>query len=309
MRWKFYLLALLPNLILAQQNKSRFELGLQLDNDSFVSTYNDFYYTNGIFLFGNYVSKKSSDSKKIVNGFKIGQEIYNPRIVKAEIPEDQNRPYAGYLFAEYSSTKMHQSNQVLKMAFRLGLIGPDSKAEDIQNWIHDTFGFGEIAGWNYQVKNLLAVQFGLDYSTPILSEITSDRIDFHLYAQNEIGTAFVGFNAGTLARISLSKPLTAMQDSNFYNGLGSSGKELYFYILPKINLQLYDATIQGSMFNQESPVTFNLKPLRFKGEAGLRFKYNDYNLSFVFNYSTDQIKNSSTTGFYYGSLVGSYTFK
>lgn len=304
---KFLLLTFIPGLVWAQ-NKPNFELGLQLDNDSFASTYNDFYYTNGLIVFGNYVSKNSSESKKVIHGFKIGQQIYNPRNVKSMFPEDHNRPYAGYLFAEYSNTKMYESNEVLKISYRLGIIGPGSKAEDFQDWMHQTFAFGDIIGWENQIQNLPAVQFGFDYSKPIFSKITSDKIDFHLYSQNEIGTAFVGFNAGPLARISLSKSLTPMLNSNFYNGLNNLKKELYLFIVPKINLQLYDATLQGSMFNNESPVTFDLKPLRFKGEAGLKFKYSNYNLSCSFNYTTDEIRNSSATGFYYGSIIGSYVF-
>lgn len=290
------------------QHKPNFELGLQLDNDSFFSTYNDFYYTNGIFAFANYNSTESTEEKRIIHGFRVGQQIYNPREVKSPYPEDHNRPYAGYLFGEYNLTKMYLSNQVFGMSFRLGIIGPDSKAEDFQKWMHNNFGFGELIGWEYQVQNLAVVQFGVNYSNPILSKITSDKIDFHLSTQAEIGTAFSGGSIGTLGRISLSKNIIPMQNSNFYNGLANSKKELYFFVLPKINIQLYDATIQGSLFNNDSPVTYDLKPIRFKGEAGFKFKYNQYNLSCIFNYTTDEIKGNSATGFYYGSLVGSYQF-
>ena len=306
MRYLLLLWLLLPTFGWTQKNN--FELGLQLDNDSFVSTFNDFYYTSGLFLFANYRSAKSTSEKKIVHGFKIGQQIYNPRDVKSVLPEDHNRPYAGYLFAEYNRTKMYSSNRIIGMSFKLGVVGPDSKAVDFQNWMHDAFGFGEIMGWEQQIQNLLAIQFELRYSKPILKGVTSDKIDFHLLAATEIGTAFSSLNIGTLSRISLSKPLKAMHNSNYYNGLGSTVKELYFFVSPKVNAQAYDATIQGSMFTNESPVTFNLKPIRFNGEAGLKIKYYQYNLSCMINYTTDEIKNSSATGYFYGSIVGSYVF-
>ncbi|MGC4040726.1 MAG: lipid A deacylase LpxR family protein [Flavobacterium sp.] len=307
MRFKFSLLLLVPMLFYPQQ-KPNFEIGLQVDNDSFVSTYNDFYYTAGTFIFANSLSKKSTEDKKIIYGFKVGQQIFNPRYVKSPYPEDHNRPYAGYLFGEYSQTKMYRSNQVFGFSLRLGVVGPNSKAEQFQDWMHSTFGFGEIIGWEYQIHNLLAVQFGANYSKPIFSKISNDKIDFHLCTDAEIGTAFTGMDVGTLGRISLSKSIVPMQQSNYYNGLGSSRKELYFFVLPKINLRLYDATIQGSLFNDDSPVTFNLKPIRFKGEAGLKFKYNRYNLSCIFRYTTDEIKGNSAAGYYYGSLSGSYQF-
>lgn len=303
-RYSLLLFLLIPTLIWAQ-DKPNFEIGVQVDNDSFTSTYNDFYYTNGLFVFANYVSKKSTAEKKIIHGFKIGQQIYNPRYVKSPFPEQQNRPYAGYLFGEYNWTKMCQSNQVLGISFRLGVIGPNSKAEEFQDWMHSTFGFGEIIGWNYQIRNLAVAQLGFNYSKPIAS---ADKMDLNLYTRAEAGTAFTGINVGALGRISLSKSITSMLNSNFYNGLGNAKKELYFFVLPKINLQLYDATIQGSMFNDESPVTFDLKPIRFKGEAGFKFRYEHFNFSAIFNYTTGEIKNSSATGFYYGTLSGSYAF-
>jgi hypothetical protein len=307
MRYQFLLFLLIPAFAWTQENPN-FELGLQLDNDSFASAYNDFYYTNGIFLFANYISGKPIANQKVIDGFKIGQQIYNPRDMKSPFPKDHNRPYAGYLFAEYNKAKMYQSNTVLGLSFRLGVVGPNSKAEDFQKWMHNAFRFGHLIGWEQQIQNLVAVQVGLNYSKPIFQKITTDKLDFNLNAQTELGTAFSSINIGALGRISLSKPIIPMQDSNFYNGLGNAKKEFYFYVLPKLNLQLYDATIQGSLFNDDSPVTFNLNPVRFKGEAGLKFRYSHYNFSCIFNYTTEEIKNNSATGYYYGSLIGTYVF-
>jgi hypothetical protein len=53
---------------------------------------------------------------------------------------------------------------------------------------------------------------------------------------------------------------------------GSSESEFYFYIAPSINYQLYDATIQGSLFSNRSPITFSLVPYRFNGEAGFKYR-------------------------------------
>lgn len=306
MRSQLLLLLFIPAWCWAQ-NQPKIEFGFQVDNDSFTSAYNDFYYTNGLFAFADYVSGKSTAERKVIRGFRIGQQIYNPRNVKSIFPEDHDRPYAGYLFAEYNSTKMYQSNKVFGMSFRLGIVGPDSKAEDFQKWMHNAFGFGHLIGWEHQIQNLFAIQYGVNYSLPFCSKTTTDKIDFHLTAQAEIGTAFSSATVGILGRISLTESITAMQNSNFYNGLGNSNKELYFYVLPKINLQFYDATIQGSLFNDDSAVTFDLNPIRFKGEAGLKFKYSQFNLSCSFNYTTNEIRNSATD-YYYGSVTGSYVF-
>jgi len=60
-----------------------------------------------------------------------------------------------------------------------------------------------------------------------------------------------------------------------YNQNYRTTSEFYFFISLKINYQAYDVTIQGSLFGGNSPVTFDLIPFRFQGEAGLKYRKNN----------------------------------
>lgn len=294
--------------LLQGQTKVEKLIGLQLDNDSFTSTYNDFYYTNGLFLYGSRLAKATTATTKVIHSFRVGQQIYNPRWVKATLPQEQNRPYAGYLFAEYTSKQINSANRVLANTFQVGIVGPGSGAESFQRWMHRSFGFGELNGWKSQIQNTAALQYQRLYAKPIWSSFSSDRVDFNLMGKAVVGTAFDGLSAGVLARVRLSGTGPSLKTTNFYNELGVAPKEFYLFVLPKINFQFYDATIQGSLFDHKSILTYDLRPLRYSMEVGVRYRYHQFNFSYTATYSSKEIENSTASGYFYGSLVGSYLF-
>jgi lipid A 3-O-deacylase len=287
------------------QEKKTFEIGITLDNDSFSSIINDKYYTNGMEIFGNYISKKTNQDVFISSGFKIGQYIYNPKSVKSDFKDDHNRPYSGYLFAEFNQSKFYKNQTIWITKYQMGIVGPSSQAEEFQKWMHNAFGFGKLYGWQHQIKNTVALQYNTIFSSKIFDTNSTNKIDFHWQSKAEIGTAFSGITTGIVSRISLSKNLKSMQQSNFYNSLlfpTESKSELYLYFLPKINIQFYDATLQGSLFDDKSPLTFNPSLLRFKLETGLKYRIENWNFNYIIHYTTQEIKNNSVTGFYYGSI-------
>ena len=298
--------------LLFSQNKTPFEIGLVLENDSFTSTINDKYYTNGMELLYRHLSNKSNDQVKKIISFKAGQYIYNPKWVKSDLIEDHNRPYAGYLFAEVGVNRFYKNENVWITNFQLGVVGPLSQAQDFQKIMHTTFGFGKIYGWQHQIRNALGLQYNTVFSKKIAPKFSTDKIDFHFQSKLDLGTVSSGITVGSLVRISLYKALFGIQNSNFYGASLQKGKsknsECYLFLLPKINYQVFDATIQGSLFENNSPLVFAICPIRFKAETGVKLRYNNWNASYSFVYTTNEIKNSTTTGFYYGSVAASYLF-
>ena len=136
-------------------------------------------------------------------------------------------------------------------------------------------------------------------------------IDFNFQSEANLGTIFTGVKTGFMTRIGFKK-LVPIYDSNLHgasmNVNSGQQSEFYFYAIPSINCQLYDATIQGSLFNDNSPVTYNLIPLRFNAEAGLRYRKNNLNLSYAFIYRGKEVDFYRNTGYFYGSIGVSYLF-
>jgi hypothetical protein len=286
------------------------EIGLITDNDLYTSSRNDMYYTNGLELL--YRFKTKNDVLKIdkeITELRVGQYIYTPRFIDSPNKAIVDRPYAGYLFGEYGKSLFYKSQSVLKLDFQLGYVGPNAFGEDVQSSLHDLIGYKKVVGWENQIKNALAVQAHLLFSKKLLTKMSSDKLDLHWRSEVNFGTVLTGVSTGFVSRIAFKK-VVDVSNSNLYDGaIGSNESEFYFYIAPSINYQLYDATIQGSLFNDNSPITFDLVLFRFNGEAGFKYRKNNLNLSYVFMYRGKELYSKTISGYFYGAIGVSFLIK
>lgn len=290
------------------------EIGFITDNDLYTSSKNDMYYTNGLELFYRFLSKNNNEKiNKKITEFRIGQYIYNPRFINAEAVTINDRPFTGYLFAEAGRSFFYQSESVLKTDFQLGFMGPNALGKETQESFHHIIGYKEVFGWENQLHNAFAVQAHVMYSKKMFPSKHNDFIDLHFQSEANLGTIFTGVSTGFLTRIGFKK-LLPIYDSNLYDASVSfqpqyNIREFYFYAMPSVNYQFYDATIQGSMFSNTSPLTFDLEPLRFNAEFGLKYRHNNFNMSYSFIYRGRELRDPETntnSGYFYGSIRFGY---
>lgn len=305
---RYVLLLLFSSSIVAQVRTK--EIGLITDNDSYTSSKNDKYYTNGLRIFYRYLGKTTNHKiTKETNEILIGQNIYTPRYLNQEEAERNDRPYAGYLFTGFEKSLFYTNQNVLKMGLEIGTIGSKSHAEEVQNSIHKTLTLKEPIGWENQIHNALALQSHFLFSKKLFPKTEQNNIDFNWHSEADLGTIFTQINTGLVTRIGFKK-LLPISDSNLYGGSVGTTKannnEFYFYIVPSIRYQVYDATIQGSLFDDNSPVTFSIVPLRFNLKAGLMYRKNNFNLSYSFIYTSKEVADSPSISFFYGSIGFSF---
>ena len=87
------------------------------------------------------------------------------------------------------------------------------------------------------------------------------------------------------------------------------GVESFLYYETSLTYVLYDTTIEGSLFNNDSPITFNPKALRFDLEVGYKFTANRWNFGYAFHFHSNKLPNlRNDKGNYYGQLFFSYLF-
>lgn len=292
------------------QGKTK-EIGFITDNDLYTSSKNDMYYTNGLELFYRFLSKNENpEINKKITEFRVGQYIYNPRYINIEARNNNNRPFAGYLFAEAGRSFFYKSESVLKTDFQLGFVGQNSLGKEMQEAFHHVIGYKNVYGWENQIHNSLGVQAHVLYSKKLFPGKHNDFADLHFQSEANLGTIFTGVSTGFLTRIGFKK-LLPVYDSNLHDAsvsavLPYTVREFYFYAMPSVNYQFYDATIQGSLFNNESPVTFDLEPLRFNAEFGLKYRHDNFNFSYAFIYHGRELDSHEITGSFYGSIHVSY---
>lgn len=154
-------------------------LVVHLENDTFTGT--DRYYTNGVKL--TWLSKDLetlSDEENLPGWFKhslgwldnlslgerqangpkawrnigisVGQSIFTPQETDTEIPDPDDRPYAGWLYASFAlHSKTERKLDTLELT--LGMVGPSALGKETQNSVHRQIGAKESEGWEYQLKD------------------------------------------------------------------------------------------------------------------------------------------------------------
>lgn len=296
----------------AQQYKH--EIGFQSDNDSYLAQGSDRYYTNGLFLNYRFATDqqklKAGLQKKIVE-LSAGQMIFNPRSGYRPDPATQDRPFAGYLYLGGAVSWFHSDEQMLKAALQVGTTGPNSLAQDGQELLHRTIGFYEPEGWDYQIKNEAAVNASVQY-VRLLQRAENAKTDFSFEGYANAGTTFSGagaavlFRAGKLERLFNSASYDARVGTAGNQGMDQR-HELFFYAKPQLNFVAYDATVQGSMFSNNSPVTYGVKPFVFAQQLGVNYSTGRLTLDFNVSFKTKEIK-SRALAHQFGSITVNYRF-
>jgi len=303
---------LISSIVSAQNFKNEF--GFKSDNDSYLAQGSDRYYTNGLFINFRHAldqSKLKDGLEKKIYEISVGQKMYNPISGYAPDPDKQDRPFAGYLYAGAAMSWFHSDESILKASAEIGTTGPNSLAEDGQELLHKTVGFYALDGWQYQIKNELALNLSASY-TRLLHRAESRAIDFSFEGYANAGTTFSGAGLGLLFR---AGGLNQLFNSAYTNAvIGNNAKtkalvkhEVFFYAKPQLNFVAYDATVQGSIFNNNSPVTFGVKPIVFAQQVGFNYSSQRFTFDFGMIFKTKEIK-STAKAHQYGSITMFYRF-
>ena len=217
-----YLLAvslICPVSVSADENWGTFSV--YFENDMFSGT--DQHYTNGVKL--SWISPDLTDYAKtdrlpkwslsviqhlpFINEpglqrnvvLSVGQNMYTPSDIKHEALIEDDRPYAGWT---YAGIGLHSKNQrrLDSMEIQAGIIGPDSFAEETQQWVHELRGLQRPNGWDNQVKNELGLAVVYERKWRFFSSDTLDTTGWDLipHLGAALGNVYTYANAGVEAR-------------------------------------------------------------------------------------------------------------
>lgn len=306
------LLLLSATAVNAQTYKNEF--GFKSDNDSYLGQGSDRYYTNGLFI--NF--RRALDQQKLKDGLEkktyeitVAQKMFNPYSGYAPDPATQDRPFAGYLYAEGNMSWFYSNESMIKTTVQVGTTGKNSLAEAGQKLLHKTFGFYDTGGWDYQIPNELTLNLSAQY-TRLLARVADNAVEFSFEGYANLGTTFDGAGAGILFR---TGSLNQLFNSAYTNAvIGNNAKtkalvkrEIFFYAKPQLNVVAYDATIQGSLFNNDSPVTFNQKPVVFAQQLGVNYSSQRFTIDYGMLFKTKEIK-SNARAHQWGTISMFYRF-
>jgi hypothetical protein len=201
------------------------------------------------------MTPKAGDSSVNTYGWGIMQIIITPKNILKRIPDRNDYPYSGALFATqsiYSTNPIKKYNWQTK--WMLGVMGPPSLAKEAQQFAHRLVGYIQPGGWDYQLKTDPLLNVSVAWEKQLFH--INNTIECIGGAQGSAGTAMNGVAAYSLLRFGKMAPYFNGYLSQYTTGKGSNARlQLYGTIRPSVEWVLYNALIDGGIFNrQKEPV-------------------------------------------------------
>ncbi len=206
-----------------------------------------------------------------------------------ELPEIQygDRPFAAAIMLK-SFTISKQAEKKLRVysSLSLGWIGPGAFGEEMQVGIHELTGNKEPLGWRHQIKNdvVLNYKVGIEKQLFHITDYASVQAQSHL----QIGSLFTNVSVGANLIIGHFTPL-------FSSEATKKNVQIYAYTQPVFSIIGYDATLQGGVFNRESPYTISSNAVE-RFTAQFNFGLVIQTQSLYFEYTRSSISKEFETG-------------
>jgi lipid A 3-O-deacylase len=207
--------------------------------------------------------------------FDLSQQIYTPADTKAPVSPPGDRPYAGVLLGTFGLQRdVEDSRSVIALA--VGVVGPGSGAEALQNGFHDLIGQSHDAGWDSQLKNEPLFELSsartwrvntgdvAGVETQVLPNLAFGLGNLRVYAQTG---AVVRFGEGLDSDYGVARVSPGMSGWDTFRPT----RPFVWYVFAGADGQAvaHDITLNGNMWNT-SP---NVQPLplvaEFEGGVGL----------------------------------------
>jgi len=235
---------------------------LHYENDYFTAT--DIYYTQGLnfeIVAPSYrkflLSKLLLATKKGISqsGIAVEHNGYTPTSIKSNEILYGDRPFAAAIMLKsFAMTSDTVHNCRITSSLTLGIIGPAAGGYEMQRSIHRWINGQEPFGWQYQIQNDAIVNYELGIEKNIMSSGNSFLLNGLVNAR--LGTLNSKASAGFVI---MAGRLTNTIVSIFSKEKCVSKRKVFFhlYVQPLINMVGNDATLQGGLFNTQSPYTIS----------------------------------------------------
>jgi lipid A 3-O-deacylase len=189
------------------------------ENDIFDNTDHD--YTNGVEL--GYTTSPNGTPQWAVNAaralpffaqtgdvrtrYAIGQAIFTPTNISLVNPPLTDRPYAGFLYGSMGLVA-DDGIHLDQLQVTLGVVGPDSLAENSQNFVHDIIHDQDALGWNTQLHNEPGLIISYERAVKIIppQSLLGGVFDIEPHFGGAIGNVYDYANAGLMARFGFNLP-------------------------------------------------------------------------------------------------------
>jgi hypothetical protein len=253
-------------------------------NDAFFRT--DYYFTQGMTLDVVLPLLAKSPVNKILlggklkavryHGVKLVYDGFTPLRIQDDFIRVGDRPYASYIYASlYRVANQPTRHQRFTSGLDVGFIGPAAGAKGFQTKVHKLLDAPTPRGWDYQIQHDLV----LGYQVAFEKQVAAGGKVAELIGTTRasVGTLHTLAATGLLLRLGKMNPYFSnlgVASSASHSGL----QKLQVYAQGRLEGRLvgYNATLQGGVFNQQSPYTLRANQVSravAQGNGGLVLAY------------------------------------
>lgn len=299
---------------------------LKIENDV-IATGNDGHYTNGFELMRSFKPDADHWSRRFADvlpgwsaddvdnvAYRLGHQIYTPNdIERAELIED-DRPYAGLLFAGMSifSDDQHDGwRGASGLHLDAGIVGPAAGGKKIQRRVHEITDSDEPRGWDNQLRNEPFVNLAYQHRWWLQQRFAGLEFEYGPSAGFSLGNLYTYGSAGLGLRIgqglarSFSIPAVAPAQSGsmFFDQGGGFAWSLFANVEGRYMAQ--NMLLEGNTFKSSHSVD----PREWVGDAkaGVALTWNSWQLAFASVWRTREF-NGQDEHDQFGSLTVSTWF-
>ena len=302
-----------------------FELKVSSANDNYCFQYHDGYYTNGLFLRVNYlprsfnlVNQETRKLTRVTAYYQLGQMIFTPDYLKVSAVSQIDRPYAGYLFVQKGMNFFYRRGHILNANLSLGTIGRTSLAQQTQLFVHQLFDLipPNERLWSYQIKNEVGANLQVQYWHELMPTNRRKRwfdVDVHGTSQITLGNTFTNASAGLLIQGGLfERPNhSSLYDARLERQLPDTRKpaELYFFVRPTFQYQVYNATIEGRLFSTNAgSVLSGINPWVYMYDVGVVYSQQRWTFQLAYSWKEKEALTMRQAD-QYATITAAYCFR
>lgn len=315
-------------------------VSIYIENDIFAGTGNDGNYTSGIKLTWSSAVRddypdvwpnrwfyplikflpfeKAPDRRRNIS-ISLGQDIYTPVDIEEEELIEDDRPYAGITYLSFGfHNRLQTDMDTLEIV--LGIVGPDSYAEDCQKEIHSIFDDDEPQGWDNQLDNEPVLNLVYEHKKKITQSGRSDVFghDLILNTGGALGNAMIFYNLGLNLRLGWNlpddfgnypiRPASAINgafESNDPRYADQNKISVYLFAGTEGRAVLHNIFLDGNTFKDSHSV--NSEPVVADCMGGLGFITGPYQVYFAYVYRTKEFEDQEEAQ-KFGSFNVSFSF-
>lgn len=273
------------------------------ENDSFTGTDQD--YSNGLKMTWSQAYEPPAGQKGNINGwmfkhlplmnkpdarraasFSIGQSIFTPEDTERVDLDENDRPYAGYSYLEFGFISAKGTRQDV-WEFEIGIVGPSSQAEAIQDLTHDIIDVDRAMGWDQQLDNELGLNltFGSYWRMWHFRNGSGFSIDVIPHLGGRLGNIAIHANTGAEIRFGWSVPedfgtcpirpgcaaIGPISNGFGFSGIGQQRFGIYLFVAGEGRAVIRDIFLDGNTFQKSHSVDKKLLVADLMGGIAMHY--------------------------------------